>query len=208
MFEGKSFFTIIQMGGPMMYVLLGCSVISFAILLERIYYFRKQSFVKREPFMRRIRQEIEKGLPERAADIAKKTDAPFARIVRIGLLLAGENERVITKATEREIKVETVKLERFTTTMATIGSTAVYIGLLGTVLGIMRAFHDISRGDTSGINVVIGGIAEALVCTATGLLVAIPAVVAYNYFIREIDKFVVDMELCASETVDLLTAED
>jgi len=78
------------------------------------------------------------------------------------------------------------------------------IGLLGTVIGIMRAFGDISKAGTSGMSVVTVGIAEALICTAAGLLVAIPAVLSYNWFTRKIDNFVVDMELAASELVDLI----
>ena len=109
---------------------------------------------------------------------------------------------------ERAIVIETNLLERYTTIVGTIGSVAVYIGLFGTVLGIMRAFHDISISGSGGINVVINGIAESLVCTAAGLCVAVPAVIAYNYFIKRIDGFITDMELCASETMDLVKAKE
>jgi biopolymer transport protein ExbB/TolQ len=94
-------------------------------------------------------------------------------------------------------------LEQYTAIVGTIGNTAVYIGLFGTVLGIIRAFHDISAAGAGGMSIVIGGVAEALVCTAAGLFVAIPAVIAYNYFIKRVDHFVNDMELCASELIDL-----
>jgi len=105
---------------------------------------------------------------------------------------------------EREITVETMKLERNTSIVATIGNTAVYIGLFGTVLGIIRAFHDISAAGAGGMSIVIGGVAEALVCTAAGLFVAIPAVIAYNYFSRRVEQFINEMELCASELNDLI----
>jgi biopolymer transport protein ExbB/TolQ len=91
--------------------------------------------------------------------------------------------------------------------VATIGNTAVYIGLFGTVLGIIRAFSDIAAAGAGGMSVVIGGVAEALVCTATGLFVAIPAVIAYNYFTKRVERFVTDMELCASEVIDLIGAK-
>jgi biopolymer transport protein ExbB/TolQ len=105
---------------------------------------------------------------------------------------------------ERAIVIETNLLEKHITIVGTIGSVAVYIGLFGTVLGIIKAFNDISAAGTGGINVVINGIAESLVCTAAGLCVAVPAVVAYNYFIKRIDRFISDMELCASETMDIV----
>ncbi len=118
-----------------------------------------------------------------------------------GLNLHGHDEKLIANAMEREITVETIKLERFIGIVGSIGGTAVYIGLLGTVMGIMRAFSDISKAGSGGMDVVTVGIAEALVCTAAGLLVAIPAVLSYNWFTRKIDNFVVDMELAASELV-------
>jgi biopolymer transport protein ExbB/TolQ len=80
-------------------------------------------------------------------------------------------------------------------------------GLFGTVLGIIRAFHDIAAAGAGGMSIVIGGVAEALVCTATGLFVAIPAVIAFNYFARKVELFTNDMELCASELIDLIGGE-
>ncbi len=115
----------------------------------------------------------------------------------------GHDEKVISNSMEREITIETLKLERFTSIVGTIGGTAVYIGLFGTVLGIIRAFHDVSKTASGGMDVVTAGISEALICTAAGLIVAIPAVVSYNYFVRRIDNFVLDMELTASELQDL-----
>ena len=108
---------------------------------------------------------------------------------------------------EREITIETIQLERYTSIVGTIGNIAVYIGLFGTVLGIIRAFHDIANVGGGGMNIVIGGVAEALICTATGLSVAIPAVVAYNYFSKRIDNFVNDMEMAASELLDLISSK-
>jgi biopolymer transport protein ExbB/TolQ len=151
-----------------------------------------------------LRKELDKENLEGALQICKKVNAPFARVAQGGISFFGHHERAISQAMEREITIETIKLERFTGIVGTIGSTAVYIGLLGTVLGIIRAFHNIASGGPTGMQTVIGGIPEALVCTAAGLFVAIPSVISYNFFIRRIDNFVVDMELCASEMLDLL----
>lgn len=208
MFQGKAIWAIIQTGGPTMYVLLCCSVLSIAVLLERVFYYYRRSMTRRSDFMQTILRELSKGHENKAFDICKRTDTPFAKVALAGLNLIGHNEKTVLQAMEREITIETIKLERFTGIVATIGSTAVYIGLLGTVLGIMHAFRDIALDKAGGVGVVIAGISEALVCTAAGLLVAIPAVVSYNYFTRKIDNFVVDMELCASELMDVLGAKD
>lgn len=195
---------LVKAGGFTMYILLAASVLSLAIILERYVYYRRRSKVKKGVFMSAIAGELDKGDVEGALAVCKKTDTPFSSVVHAGLSLHGHNEVVISNAMEREVTVETVKLERFTSIVGTIGSTAVYIGLFGTVLGIIRAFHDISKSSSGGISVVINGISEALVCTAAGLCVAVPAVIAYNYFVKKVDAFITDMELCVSETTDLL----
>jgi len=190
-----------------MYILLACSVLSLAIILERYIYYRRRSKIRRSNFMARIRSALEKGNVKEALGICKDTDTPFSSVVCSGLNLYGHNEVVISSTMEREVTIETVKLERFTSIVGTIGSTAVYIGLFGTVLGIIRAFRDISLSNSGGLNVVINGISEALVCTAAGLCVAVPAVIAYNYFVKKVDSFITDMELCTSEILDLLNVK-
>jgi biopolymer transport protein ExbB len=204
MFTGKTIWEIVQIGGFTMYILLFCSVLSVTILLERILYYRKRSKTKRAEFMARIKRALKTGDVERAMEICKDTDAPFSDVVSSGLERCGHHEIEISNAMEREITVEITKLERYTSIVGTIGNTAVYIGLFGTVLGIIRAFHDIAAAGAGGMSIVIGGVAEALVCTATGLFVAIPAVIAFNYFTKRVENFLNDMELCASELIDLL----
>ncbi|MDD5432397.1 MAG: MotA/TolQ/ExbB proton channel family protein [Candidatus Omnitrophica bacterium] len=199
-----SLWEVLKSGGITIYILIACSILSLAVILERVMYYRKRSKIKRVSFMAEIRKELEKGNVKGALEVSKNTNTPFSAVVYSGLALHGHSEKEISIAMERETTVETVKLEKFTSIVGTIGSTAVYIGLFGTVLGIMRAFRDISVGGSGGISVVINGISEALVCTATGLAVAVPAVIVYNYFIKKIDSFITDMELCASETMDLV----
>jgi len=195
---------LLKTGGVTIYILIGCSVLSIGIIIERCVYYRMRSKIKREEFMLYISEELEKGRINSAVEICEATDAPFSKVVQIGLSFAEHDEKVIESAMERGITAETVELEKFTSVVGTIGSTAVYIGLFGTVLGIIRAFGDISKSGSGGMSVVISGISEALICTAAGLCVAVPAVIAYNYFIKRVDGFVTDMELCASETHDLL----
>jgi biopolymer transport protein ExbB len=207
MFAGKTFLEIIMIGGFTMYILLFCSLISIAIFLERLLYYRKLSKIKRAEFMAAMRRALSNKNMERAAEICRITPAPFSQVVHAGLELHNRSGKEISNAMEREITVATGKLERYTSIVATIGNTAVYIGLFGTVLGIIRAFHDISAAGAGGMSVVIGGVAEALVCTATGLFVAIPAVIAYNYFTKRVEQFITDMELCASELIDLIGAK-
>ena len=204
MFKGQSIFEIISAGGFTIYVLILCSLISVAVIIERMVYYNRRSQFSRIAILDQVRTEFISKNIINAVGLCKNIDTPVARVVLAGLNLYGHDEKLITNAMEREIIVETIKLERFIGIVGSIGGTAVYIGLLGTVIGIMRAFGDISRAGSGGMDVVTIGIAEALVCTAAGLLVAIPAVLSYNWFTRKIDNFVVDMELAASELVDLM----
>jgi len=203
MFEGKSLWEIIHMGGFTMYILIGCSILSLAVLLERVFTYRRKT-VDRSNFMSGIHSAIQEGAIDRALKVCETSPTPIAAVVIAALKKHGSDEKIITGAAEREILVETSKLQRFTSIVGTIGNVAVYIGLFGTVLGIVRSFHNIAQIGSGGISVVIGGVAEALVCTAAGLAVAVPAVVVYNYFMHRVEGFVTEMEICASETSDLL----
>ena len=204
MLEGKTFLEIFQIGGFTMYILVLCSFLSITILLERILYYRKLSQADRVAFMATIARALKSGNTDKAIDICKETLAPFSAVVCSGLERYRQRDKEISNAMEREITIETAKLERFTGIVGTIGNTAVYIGLFGTVLGIIRAFHDIAAAGAGGMSIVIGGVAEALICTATGLFVAIPAVIAFNYFAKRVESFVIDMELSASELIDMV----
>ncbi|MCL2661444.1 MAG: MotA/TolQ/ExbB proton channel family protein, partial [Acidobacteriaceae bacterium] len=106
------------------------------------------------------------------------------------------------RALERSEAIVHAKLKRGLSGLATIGSTAPFIGLFGTVVGILNAFREIATQKSSGIGAVAGGISEALVTTAFGLLVAIPAVMAFNYFTTKVEAFDVEMDNSSSELVD------
>lgn len=195
----------LKVGGVTIYVLLLCSLLSLAVIVERYIYYKRRASVRRADFMAQIRNELTKHGIDRARVVCHQTFAPFASVVLAGLDAKGAPEKEVSDCMERQIVIQTAALERYTAITGTIGSTAVYIGLFGTVLGIIRAFRDIASSTAGGINVVVNGISEALVCTAAGLAVAIPAVIAYNYFMRRIETFVTDMELSASETLNLLS---
>jgi biopolymer transport protein ExbB len=204
MFAGKTLFEVLSMGGFTMYILLLCSILSLGVIIDRVVTYGRKSRVRRSQFMDRIKDELKKKDLERAIELCRESEAPFAKVVLVGLERAGRTEKLVTGAMERQITIEVGKLERLTSIVGTIGNIAVYVGLFGTVLGIIRAFHDISLAGTGGMDVVIGGVAEALITTATGLAVAVPSVVLYNYFSRRIERFEGDMELAASEVNDLI----
>ena len=197
---------LIKIGGVTMVILLILSVVSVAIILERYIFYHYKAKLKRKDFMLKIRKELKGGGVKLALEICKAADAPFVQVVYAGLSFFDCSEKEISNNMERQIIIETVILERFTSVIGTIASVSVYIGLLGTITGILKAFRDVAASGSSGISVIIGGLSEALSTTAAGLTIAIPAVAAYNYSMKKIEDFIKDMELAASETMDLISA--
>jgi biopolymer transport protein ExbB/TolQ len=204
MFTGKNFIDLLNIGGWTLYVLFGLSIFSVSIIFCKFIEFWIKSKITRDEFVYKLMEKTKKNKLDEFVEFCNVINSPMASVVKIGIIFFKENEKNIGEVMKREIMIQTVKLERFTAILGTLGSIAVYIGLFGTVLGIIRAFHDISKVGSSGISIVIGGVSEALIATAAGLFVAIPAIVAYNLLIKFVDKFVVNMEYCASLVEDNL----
>lgn len=206
MFEGKSLFDILAMGGFTLYILLFASCVSVAIIILKIVEFRKKN-IDVNSFFKRLSLKLERQTLDNAISLCKLYNKPVVNVFREGLIYyKNMNTTDIKPAIDRTISVEVMNLEKYISIIATIGGIAVYIGLFGTVLGIIRSFHDISLAGSGGISVVIGGVSESLVATAAGLSVAIPAVIAYNFIVRAIDNFTVEMEYAGSLLKEFLTS--
>jgi len=116
--------------------------------------------------------------------------------------ISGDEIEASKRALQRAIAIKTAEFRRGLSGLATIGSTAPFVGLFGTVFGIINAFRGMKNAGQAGIGAVMGGISEALITTALGLVVAVPAVWLFNYFTGKVDGFVVEMDNSASELVD------
>lgn len=206
MFEGRTFLQLLMMGGGTLVVLLICSVVSLSIIIERAVYFRNNSKVKLAGFMKGISAYLEKKDYEGASILCDTMASPFARVAKSGLKAIHRDDDGISNAMERQIGLEINDFERFMSILGSIGSTVVYIGLFGTVIGIIQAFHNIALSTGGGMSIVISGIAEALVSTASGIIIAVPTVIAYNLYQKTTSRITMEMEICASEISDLLRA--
>jgi biopolymer transport protein ExbB/TolQ len=200
------------------WVLFIMSMISFGVAVERFYTFlqaRKQSKL----YAPQVAKHLKEGRLKDALALSQKKDFRYSHLAKV--VLAGLNEyqyQVDTgggSSLGREDMVDTVRraiqrasaltasdLKRGVAALATIGATAPFVGLLGTVVGIITAFQGIAATGSGGIGAVSAGIAEALVETALGLVVAIPAVWFYNYLTGRIEYFNVEMDNSSSELVD------
>jgi len=191
---------------PVISLLLICSVFSWAIILERWWSLRR-AFFGREDVLNRVRKLLSEKRREQAIAYCETLKKPIGPILAI-LMEPPAQDRMagrehLERLALRMIRTEVSGLSHFVTALGTIGSVAPFVGLFGTVVGIIHAFKAIADNAGGGPAVVANGIAEALITTALGLFVAIPAVVAYNSFTTKIGRISEDMELCAEEIIDL-----
>ena len=194
-------------------LLFGLSIYSLTVSVERFLVYRwakKQSL----EFARLVTQFLKQNRPQDAIAAARKyKHSHLAKVVSAGLLefqnqtdaspLPGEDIiEAARRAIERTSLITSADFKRGTGSLATIGATAPFIGLFGTVVGIINAFRGMALTGSGGIGAVSAGIAEALVTTALGLFVAIPAVWLYNFFMQKVERFQVEMSNSASELLD------
>lgn len=198
-------------GLGVMLSLLSLSVYSVAVILGKYRRFRVASSQSQE-FLPVFGNCMRQGKLKDAIHTARQHEkSHVAKVVAAGVTEfvgtggdAGTRVEMVSRALDRS-KVQTLtELKSGLGGLATIGSTAPFIGLFGTVVGIINAFRGISAAGSGGVAVVSGGIAEALIATALGIFVAIPAVVAFNHFTGSLERFQVEMNSASSELVDFL----
>jgi biopolymer transport protein ExbB len=203
MFQDLSFFQLLQKGGWTMIVLAGFSVMSVAVMLERGWVFRKAEKGKAQ-FLIQLRKVLKSGNISEAITLCESSTTSLAYIVKSGLAAFHHGEEAMGESMEKASMKEVMQLERNLGILGTTGSITPFVGLFGTVLGIIRAFHDLSLSTGGGPSVVANGIAEALVATAAGLFVAVPAVIMFNYFTHRASRMAVEMETAAAEAIETL----
>ncbi len=193
-------------------ILLLMSMFSIAIMVERFLTYSAAKKQSRE-FAPRVAQALKNDRIEEAINISDKHKrSHLAMVVNAGLQefraqeassdISGDDIDASKRALQRAIAIKTNEFKRGLSGLATIGSTAPFVGLFGTVFGIINAFQGMKAAEGAGIGAVAGGIAEALLTTALSLAVAVPAVWLFNYFTGKVDGFVVEMDNSASELVD------
>src|SRR5664280_1977385 len=204
-----------QMGWPaktVVVILFFMSAYSIGVMIDRVlaYNAARQQSRQFAPAVAGALRESKLDEAVKIADRFKKSH--LAKVVVAGLQefqahqisteIPGEEIDASKRALERAEAIVHAELKRGLSGLATIGATAPFVGLLGTVVGILNAFRSISQNKATGLGAVAGGISEALVTTAIGLFVAIPAVMMFNYFTSKVEAFDVEMDNSSSELID------
>ncbi len=192
-------------------ILFLLSAWSLGVMIDRVLMYsaaRKQSRV----FVQQVAGALKEGKLDEAISIAERNKkSHIAKVVATGLsefqsasaqVSDAEVIEAAKRGLERSVAIVHAEMKRGLSGLATIGSTAPFVGLFGTVVGIINAFKGIESQKLSGLSAVAGGISEALVTTALGLLVAVPAVWAYNYFTNKVEAFDVEMDNSSMELVN------
>jgi len=184
-------------------ILMTFSVISWAIIFYKQKYFTKADR-ESEQFQRAYRTNRDpKSLFHATRNLTLSPIANVFKAVYVDDAKRDKNE--VKRILRRYETLESVKLEKYLNFLATTGSTTPFIGLFGTVWGIMNAFHGIGAAGSASLAVVAPGIAEALIATAVGLAAAIPAVIAYNYYLSMSRKMIIEMEDFSEDLLELFT---
>ena len=202
--ESMSFGDLFMAGGWLMWPLLALLGVAIFIFVERFLAIRKASSVD-ENFMHRVRDYIYEGKIQTAIKMCRSTNTPIARMIEKGIGRIGRPMTDVQNAIENQANLEVSKLENNLPILATISGGAPMIGFLGTVLGMVRAFMNLSTaGGTVDMALLSGGMYTAMITTVAGLIVGIPAYFGYNYLVARIEKLVFRMEANSIAFMDIL----
>ena len=205
----RSLLSAVKQGGVLMLPLFACSFLTLVFVLERSISLRRGRVIP-SPFVKRLMHQLREGKLDRegALELCQENSSAVAEVFSSAVRKWGrpsvEVEQAIIDAQERAAGT----LRRYVRLFNAIATISPLLRLLGTVFGLIRVFHDIAGSDAMGrTELLAGGISEAMICTATGLCVAIPALCCYVFFVSRVDRLVADIDKLAQELVGEISAE-
>jgi len=194
---------LLKPGGMVMFPLLLCSVLALAIIIERFWTLRVSRLAPKD-----LVNELWGWIKRKELNSKKlrelKDAAPIGRILAAGLVNAKHGREIMKESIQEEASHVVHEMERFLTTLGSVAAIAPLLGLLGTVVGMIKVFSQLQLEGAGNAAALAGGISEALITTAAGLTVAIPALIFHRYFTRRVDEIVVDMEQDALRLVEIV----
>jgi biopolymer transport protein ExbB len=194
-------------GGLLMIPILLCSVVVLAICIERLYTLNARKIAPPH-LLATVWQQLKADQLDTNKLKTLKQSSPLGRILAAGLGNAYHGREVMKESIQEAASHVVHELERYLNTLGTIAAVTPLLGLLGTVMGMIKVFAEIMAQGTGNASVLAGGISEALITTAAGLSVAIPALVMHRYFVGRIDGIVVELEQETIKLVDALHSEE
>jgi biopolymer transport protein ExbB len=200
----SGFVDLFNKGGNFMWPLLIASVLGLAVMIERFATLQRARTNVRALMSELLTNLREEGV-DAASAVCERTRGPIAAILHAGLRRADHGSEAVEKAIQSAGTIEMSFLERGLIILSSVSNVAPLLGFLGTVSGMINAFDAIAAAEQVNAKLVASGISEALVTTATGLVIAIPALLAHNFFVAKIDRLVIEMEETSVDLIDTLT---
>jgi len=194
---------LVKAGGWLMWPIIACSVIAMAIVVERLWIYRRRRVLPTN-LVAQIWQLHQKNQLTAAHIQTVRKSSPLGRILAAGLMNRMHPREFMKEAIEEEGRQVVHELERYLNTLGTIANISPLLGLLGTVIGMIKVFAAITTSGVGNPSVLAGGISEALITTAAGLSVAIPAVIFHRYLSGKVDRIVLSMEEQALKMVEVM----
>jgi len=201
------FITIMTKGGPLMWFIFVGAVLAFAVFLERFFHFHRAQ-IHTNDFVSGILNSLRRGNVSEAIETCDDTSGPVAQVVKSAVSNHDRPRDEIREAVMDSARTEVTRLERNLPILVTIAQIAPLLGFLGTVTGMIKIFMVIEKTQLASPGQLAGGVWEALLTTAGGLVVAIPSYVAYNYLVSRVQNLVVDMEKAANEVLAYLARRE
>src|SRR6202140_4360543 len=196
---------IVRAGGPLMWPIIVCSITAAAIILERLWTLQDKRVLPQE-LPQRVWQLIEADQINGKVTAPLEQNSPLGKLLAAGLANRHRPREILMERLEDTGRHVVHELERFLNTLGTIAGVSPLLGLLGTVTGIIKSFNAIQAGGMGDPRALSGGIAEALIATAAGLCVAIPALISYRFLRGKVERIVVEMEKDAVRIADAIEA--
>jgi len=196
-------FELLKAGGILMVPIVACSILALAIILERFWTLRASRVAPPQTINELWRWIKKKELNSRKLK-ALQGSSPLGRVLAAGLMNAKHGREIMKESIEHEATQVIHELERFLNPLGTVATITPLLGLLGTVIGMIKVFAEIQLAGVGNAGNLAGGISEALITTAAGLSIAIPALICHRYFIRRVDELVVGMEQEAIKLVEVV----
>jgi biopolymer transport protein ExbB len=197
---------LMHKGGPLMWFILANSIIAIGVFLERLFHYHRAQ-INTHDFLNGIRNVLRSGNTAEAMSICDREPGPVAHIMKTAIAHHNKPRAHLREAIEETALHEVPRLEKRLGVLATVAQITPLIGFLGTVLGMIRMFGAIQKSPLPNPGDLAGGIWEALLTTASGLAVAIPTYIAYNYLVHRKDDLVLDMERAATEILNSFSAQ-
>ncbi|MES9900171.1 MAG: MotA/TolQ/ExbB proton channel family protein [Sedimenticola sp.] len=199
-------FELVKAGGWLMLPIIVCSIASMAIIIERLWSLRRQRVVP-DNLVAQVWQTHSRGKLTNAHIATVKEGSPLGRMLAAGLVNRLHSREVMKEAIEEVGRQVVHELERYLNALGTIASISPLLGLLGTVIGMIKVFSAIMVAGVGNPAVLAGGISEALITTAAGLSVAIPTLMFHRYLVGSVDRLVIIMEEEALKMVEVMQGE-